>query len=70
MTPGPILINGVPSDGTISVTDSSVLRGDGCFEVMRSYGGEAFAVAEHVERLHRSAEALSLALPSEGELTG
>lgn len=69
MTSGPILINGHPSDGTISVTDSSVLRGDGCFEVMRSYGGKAFAVAEHVERLHRSAEALGLGLPSTSELT-
>ncbi len=36
-----ILVNGVPSDGLVPVTDSTVLRGDGCFEVLRSYRGKA-----------------------------
>lgn len=63
-----VLINGVPSDGHIPVTDSSVLRGDGCFEVLRSYGGRPFALDEHLDRLERSATALDIALPSRGSL--
>ncbi len=63
-----VLINGEPSDGHIPVTDSSVLRGDGCFEVMKSYGGHPFAVDEHLDRLQRSADALGIALPSRFDL--
>lgn len=63
-----VLINGEPSDGRIAVTDSSVLRGDGCFEVMKSYGGRPFAVDEHLDRLQRSADALEITLPSRGDL--
>lgn len=59
-----VLINGAPSDGRIPVTDSSVLRGDGCFEVLRAYGGRPFALSEHLDRLERSATALDIALPS------
>jgi branched-chain amino acid aminotransferase len=65
-----ILLNGVPSDGRIPVTDSSVLRGDGCFEVMKAYGGRPFAVDEHLDRLERSAGALGIGLPSRDDLTG
>jgi branched-chain amino acid aminotransferase len=64
-----VLINGAPSDGRIPVTDSSVLRGDGCFEVLKSYGGRAFAVGEHLDRLAVSAAALQLELPDRTELT-
>ena len=32
-------MDGVEADGVVPVTDSSVLRGDGCFEVIRSYSG-------------------------------
>ena len=39
-----ILINGVASEAGVPVTDSSVLRGDGCFEVLKAYGGIAFAL--------------------------
>lgn len=63
-----ILINGEASDGMIPVTDSSVLRGDGCFEVMMAYGGVAFAVDEHLERLERSASALKLSLPDRDQI--
>ena len=59
-----VLINGAPSDGRIPVTDSSVLRGDGCFEVLRAYRGRPFALSEHLDRLERSAAALDIALPS------
>lgn len=63
-----VLINGEPSDGRIPVTDSSVLRGDGCFEVMKSYGGRPFAVEEHLDRLQRSADALGIPLPPRADL--
>lgn len=63
-----VLIDGVPSDGRIPVTDSSVLRGDGCFEVLRSYGGRPFALEEHLDRLGASARALSIGLPERSRL--
>lgn len=56
-------VNGVESEGRIAVTDSSVLRGDGCFEVLRAYNGSAFAIEEHLDRLERSASKLEMALP-------
>jgi branched-chain amino acid aminotransferase len=59
-----VLINGEVSDGRIPVTDSTVLRGDGCFEVIRSYGGAPFATEEHLDRLQASASALLIDLPS------
>jgi branched-subunit amino acid aminotransferase/4-amino-4-deoxychorismate lyase len=64
-----VLINGEPSDGRVPVTDSSVLRGDGCFEVMKSYGGRPFAVDEHLDRLERSAAALDIPLPDRIDMT-
>ena len=63
-----VLINGESSDGRIPVTDSAVVRGDGCFEVMKSYGGRPFAVDEHLDRLVRSAEALGILLPARPDL--
>lgn len=68
MTTTRVLINGVDSDGTIPVTDSSVLRGDGCFEVIKAYSGRPFALDEHLDRLARSAKALDIALPDREEL--
>jgi 4-amino-4-deoxychorismate lyase len=61
-------VNGVESEGRIAVTDSSVLRGDGCFEVLRAYDGSAFAVAEHLDRLEMSASKLEIALPSRSDI--
>ena len=63
-----ILVNGRPSDGLIPITDSTVLRGDGCFEVLRSYGGKPFALGEHLDRLERSARALMIDLPERSEI--
>lgn len=63
-----VLINGLVSDGRIPVTDSSVLRGDGCFEVLKTYDGQPFAVEEHLARLEMSARAMSLSLPGRAEL--
>ena len=58
-----VLINGEPGDGRIEVFDSSVLRGDGCFEVLRSYNGKPFCLDEHLDRLARSARLLDIDLP-------
>jgi branched-subunit amino acid aminotransferase/4-amino-4-deoxychorismate lyase len=61
-----VLIDGMrvaPADATISVFDIALLRGFGCFESLRSYGGIAFRQMQHIDRLERSAEALGLQLP-------
>ncbi len=63
-----VLINGVEADGLVPVTDSSVLRGDGCFEVIRSYAGRPFAMDEHLDRLAKSAKALHMDLPDRQHL--
>lgn len=63
-----VWVNGDPSDGRIDVTDSSVLRGDGCFEVMRAYEGRVFAADDHLDRLEKSARKLQIALPAREDL--
>ncbi|MPZ54321.1 MAG: hypothetical protein GEU79_16610 [Acidimicrobiia bacterium] len=57
-----ILIDGEPGD-SIPVTDSAVVRGDGCFEGIRVYESVPFAVGLHLDRLARSAKLLDLELP-------
>lgn len=65
-----VWVNGLRSESeTVSVHDAGFVRGDGCFEAVRSYAGHPFAVAEHVERLQRSAKALSLELPELDDIT-
>lgn len=64
-----VLVDGEPSAGTIPVTDTAVVRGDGCFEVLRSYEGVPFAIAEHLERLERSARLLRIELPARDLIT-
>jgi branched-chain amino acid aminotransferase len=51
---------GPVEEGTISVSDDGLLRGDGAFEVLRLYGGKAFALDDHLDRLARSAEGIFL----------
>lgn len=63
-----VLINGATSDGRLPVTDSTVLRGDGCFEVLRSYAGKVFGMEEHLDRLATSATALQIELPDRVDL--
>ena len=58
-----ILVNGDVSDGTVHVSDSSVLRGDGCFEVLKAYEGKVFALEGHLDRLENSAGRLQIDLP-------
>jgi branched-chain amino acid aminotransferase len=50
-----------PADeATIPATDEGLLRGDGAFEVIRVYDGAPFALADHLDRLERSAANLRL----------
>ena len=50
-------------EAKISVYDHGLLYGDGVFEGIRVYGGRAFRLAEHLERLYRSAKAIMLEIP-------
>jgi branched-chain amino acid aminotransferase len=45
---------------TIALKDDGLYRGDGAFEVIRLYAGRPFALADHYDRLRRSAEAIEL----------
>lgn len=65
---GTVYVNGERGDGEIPVTDSSVLRGDGCFEVIKAYGGDPFGLEAHLDRLEFSAKALGIPLPSRDDL--
>jgi branched-chain amino acid aminotransferase len=48
------------ADARISTADDGLQRGDGVFEVIRLYAGRPFALAEHLDRLERSAAAIEL----------
>jgi branched-chain amino acid aminotransferase len=50
------------ADAVIPVKDDGLYRGDGAFEVIRLYGGRPFALADHLDRLERSAAAIELPL--------
>ena len=63
-----VLIDGKRSDGRIEVTDSSVMRGDGCFEAIRVYSGVPFETQRHLARLERSAASLGFSLPPTEEI--
>ncbi|HEX2155275.1 MAG TPA: aminotransferase class IV [Acidimicrobiia bacterium] len=62
-----VLVDGEES-AAVPATDSSVLRGDGCFEALRSYDGRLFRPEQHLDRLGRSAAALDLEMPSRERL--
>ncbi|MFQ5554004.1 MAG: aminotransferase class IV [Acidimicrobiia bacterium] len=73
LTSSDVLIDGVPlapDAALISVLDISVLRGYGCFEALRSYGGVPFRLEAHLERLEAGAAALRLPLPERPNLAG
>ena len=50
-------------DAKISVFDHGLLYGDGVFEGIRVYGGKAFLLDEHIDRLYESADAIRLKMP-------
>jgi branched-chain amino acid aminotransferase len=47
----------------ISVYDHGFLYGDGVFEGIRAYNGSVFKLKEHIDRLYRSAQAITLNIP-------
>jgi branched-chain amino acid aminotransferase len=47
-------------EAVIPLPDDGLFRGDGVFEVIRLYGGRPFALADHLDRLERSAVAIEL----------
>ncbi|HKN92777.1 MAG TPA: aminotransferase class IV [Thermoleophilaceae bacterium] len=51
------------AETSIPVLDDGFLRGDGIFEAIRVYEGRAFATADHLDRLERSAKNLHLEVP-------
>jgi branched-chain amino acid aminotransferase len=51
---------GPASEATISATDDGFLRGDGVFEVLRLYGGKAYAYEDHLARITLSLQNLRL----------
>ncbi|HEX2368945.1 MAG TPA: aminotransferase class IV [Acidimicrobiia bacterium] len=74
MTTAPrVLVDGVAfsaGDAVLPVFDGVVLRGDGCFEAIRSYRGVPFQSDAHLARLRRSAAMLELDLPDKAEIAG
>ncbi|MDX2087370.1 MAG: aminotransferase class IV [Kofleriaceae bacterium] len=54
-----ILVDGEPAD-SISVLDRGLLSGDGCFEVLRTWGGRAVDLDAHLARMYDTAAFLNL----------
>jgi branched-chain amino acid aminotransferase len=52
-----------PDEARVSVYDRGFLYGDSVFETVRTYGGEPFALGEHMARLERSAARVGIAMP-------
>jgi branched-chain amino acid aminotransferase len=52
----------------VSAFDHGLTVGDGVFETMRVYRGQAFALRRHLDRLERSAAGLGLSVPDRSVL--
>lgn len=50
-------------EAKISVYDHGLLYGDGIFEGLRIYNGRIFKLAEHIDRLYKSAKYICLNIP-------
>jgi branched-chain amino acid aminotransferase len=48
------------AEAVVPLKDDGLYRGDGAFEVIRLYRGKPFALADHLDRLGRSAAAIEL----------
>lgn len=64
MTPSPLAYvagHFLPvAKATVPITDLGLLQGVGAYETLRTYGGRPFRLAEHLRRLHGSAEFLGI----------
>ena len=54
-----------PGQAFLPLPDDGLLRGDGVFEVIRIYGGRAFALELHLERMEKSAATIDLPINRE-----
>ncbi|MGF7233599.1 MAG: aminotransferase class IV [Frankia sp.] len=52
-----------PTTPLVRADDHAVLRGEAIFETLRTYGGHAFQLPEHLARLRISAARINLAVP-------
>jgi branched-chain amino acid aminotransferase len=57
-----------PAHAVLSVFDRGLLYGDGCFEVLRTWGGAAVELPAHLDRLYETALFLALAAPDRDAL--
>lgn len=57
-----------PETAVVKALDHGFLYGNGLFETFRAVNGRPFALAEHLERLHRSSKAIGVPVPNLGEL--
>ena len=57
-----------PDEPVIHADDRGLLRGLAVFETLRVYRARPFALAEHLDRLGRSAERLGLTVPPRSDL--
>lgn len=58
----------LPADGRhLSVYDRGFQLGDGVFETLRARAGSVTEIDEHLERLHHSADGLSIHLPPDAD---
>jgi D-alanine transaminase len=68
MTEGTVFLNGdyvKRSDAKVDIEDRGYQFGDGIYEVVRVYNGNAFTMDEHMERLYQSADKMKLSIPFE-----
>jgi branched-chain amino acid aminotransferase len=58
----------LPEEAKVSVFDRGFLYGDSVYETIGTVRGRLFALSEHLDRLQRSADRLSLRLPPRAEI--
>ena len=66
-----VWLNGALADegeACVAPSDHGFLVGDGVFETLRWYGGEPFALGEHLRRLEEGCRTLGIAVPAAAEL--